>query len=88
MENAAYGITNNAAGTVLSAASVTVKSCTYGVYVAAGTPSFFGLNVTGTQYGVSFVGGGARTVTDGLIYGNTSDGVYVTSSTGTPTITR
>lgn len=66
VENAAYGIDDTAAGTVLQVSGTTVKACTYGAYVSAGTPTFSGFNVTGTTYGMQFAAAGGGTVTDGV----------------------
>ena len=48
---------------------------------------FSGVNVTGSSYGYYITGSASPTITNGLVYGNSSTGMYVDPTSGTPTIT-
>ena len=86
IDKAAYGVTYSATATSNTIANDTVSTCTYGVYVTTGSPAMDAMLVQTSSYGISVVGGAGLALTNAIIQGCTSDGLYVTSSSGSPTI--
>ncbi|MCA9676573.1 MAG: right-handed parallel beta-helix repeat-containing protein, partial [Myxococcales bacterium] len=89
IRDAIHGVTNLAAGGVLSLADVTVtEASSYGLYLRAGSPTLARVQLIGNgSAGVYVTDGAAPTLTDGVVRNNGGYGVYFAPSSGARTLT-
>ncbi|MFO0589233.1 MAG: DUF4215 domain-containing protein [Polyangiaceae bacterium] len=82
IQHAVNGIYSNAPGSVLTTSSTTIDTCTNGAYILDGTPTLDGLSESNSSVGFYFANKGGGTLSNCVARGNSSDGIYVSASTG------
>ncbi|MFO0587133.1 MAG: DUF4215 domain-containing protein [Polyangiaceae bacterium] len=80
-------VRNSAPGTVLSMSNVTVTNSANGVELLAGTPTLTSLDITGGSYGLSSSGNAAPNIQSSTFKSQTSQGLALSPTTGSPAIT-